>query len=76
MIELAVFVLAYFKDEGVEPLINPTDGSMLFGHVGTVVLVVGAGEELLCFFESDPALQVPRNRSLLRRSKWNRTHKV
>jgi hypothetical protein len=30
MIELAVLVLAHFKDEGVEPLINPSDRSMLF----------------------------------------------
>jgi hypothetical protein len=59
MIEFALFVLAHFKDEGVEPHINPADRSMLFRQVGTVVLVVGTGEELPRFFESDPALRVP-----------------
>ena len=44
--------------DGGEPLINPTDGSILFRHVGTVVLVVRTGEELLRFFEPDPALWV------------------
>jgi hypothetical protein len=32
---------------------------MLFRQVGTVVLVVGMGEELQRFFEPDLALQVP-----------------
>jgi len=59
MIELALFVLAHFKDESIEPLINPADRSMLFRQVGTVVLVVGTGEELLRFFEPDSALRVP-----------------
>jgi len=59
VVEFALFVLAHFKNEGVESLVNPTDGSILFRHVGTVVLVVRTGEELLRFFEPDPALWVP-----------------
>jgi hypothetical protein len=59
VIEFALFVLANFKNDGVEPLAHPANGSMLFRQIGTVVLVVGMGEELQRFFEPTPASGSP-----------------
>ena len=55
MIELAFCILADFKDDGIKPIANPTDGAMLNGEIGTLVEVVGVKEDLLCFLETDSA---------------------
>jgi hypothetical protein len=58
VIELALFVLAYFKDDAVKPLTHPADRAMLFRQIGTIVLVVGMGEELRNFLKPNPTLQI------------------
>jgi hypothetical protein len=58
VIELALFVIAYFKDDAVKPLTHPADRTMLFRQIGTIVLVVGMGEELQNFLKPDPTFQI------------------
>jgi hypothetical protein len=53
MIELAFCILADFKDDGIQSIANPSDGSMLNGEIGTLIEVVRMKEDLLCFLEAD-----------------------
>ncbi len=58
MIELALFVLAYFKDDTCKAAHLPSRSQMLFRQIGTIVLAVGMGEELQNFLEPNLTLQI------------------
>jgi len=53
MVVLTVTVFSHLENEGIEPIFDPSDGAILFRQIGSLVLVVGASENLLRLFESD-----------------------
>jgi hypothetical protein len=58
MIELSVRVFAYFEDEGVEAITDPTDRTVLLGHVGPLIEVVEVLENLISFFKPNTPLRI------------------
>ncbi len=58
VIELAFFVFAHLKDDGVKPFSHPPDGPMLFRQIGTIVLLIRAREYLLHLFKPNTTFSI------------------
>jgi hypothetical protein len=58
VVELTLGVIAHFKDEGVEPLPNPANGTMLLRQVRALVLIVRTQENLLRLLKPDASPRV------------------
>lgn len=59
MVILAETIFPNFEDQAEEAILHPSDGTVLFGIVAALVLVIRAFEDLLCFFETNPASGIP-----------------
>ena len=67
MIELAFGVLPDLKNNGIEAIALPADGTVLMREIGTLIKIIRMKENLLRFLEADSTLGIPPKASALSR---------
>jgi len=53
VVVLSLRILSHFKDDGVKPVSNPPDGTVLLRPVRTLIQVIWVREDLLRRFEAN-----------------------
>ena len=53
MVVLSLRILSHFKDDGVKPVSNPPNGTVLLRPVRTLIQIIWVREDLLRLFEAD-----------------------
>ena len=67
MVVFAFAVFSYLKNQGVQTLSHPPDGSALNRDIGALVKIVRAGKDLLRFLKTNSTLGIlPQSPALAR----------
>jgi hypothetical protein len=69
MVKLAFVVFPHLEDQRIQFVPDPSDRTVLFRQVASLVLVIRAKKNLLNFFKADALCGLLLNRWLLRGSK-------